>query len=230
MKNSYHPILFSTPMVKATLGDIKEVTRRTQGLEEININPNDWQFEWADFSLKYPWRFTQISSLNEKSLSEKNFYQAEAKCKYGKVGDILWVRETFHEDKAGYLYKADYSPEALRIVQTNPITKMKWKPSIFMPKDACRLFLEITSIKVKRLHDISEEDAIKEGAKPCSDELSMENRLNNYNNPSNATYPLVYVVGFKNLWKSINGEASWNLNPWVWVIGFKKVERPADFN
>ena len=93
-----------------------------------------------------------------------------------------------------------------------------------MPKEAARIFLRVTDIRVEHLQDISEEDAIAEGANPCSDELSMKDRLHNYNNPSTARFPLVHVTGFKSLWKSINGEQSWKHNPYVWVIAFEVVE------
>jgi len=84
------PILFSTPMVLAILKDEKSMTRRTNGLEEINENPDDWQFEWADYYLKKPWRFTQKSTVNKQSLEDRSFNQAALKCPYGWSGDILW--------------------------------------------------------------------------------------------------------------------------------------------
>jgi hypothetical protein len=214
-------------MVNATQADIKEMTRRTKGLEEINVNPNDWQFEWADFALKYPFRFTQLSSLNKKSLANKSFYQSEAKCPYGNVGDILWVRETTcwvlldhaHDllegakDRTQYVYKANVHPDWMEYAKDK--YGYKWKPSIFMPKDACRLFLEITSVRVERLRSIKEIDCLKEGAVPrgaltigCKDGA---------------------FGFFKDLWISINGKENWELNPWVWVISFKVVECPYAF-
>ena len=212
------PLLFASLMVNATFAGIKEMTRRTKGLEEINVNPDDWQFEWADFALKYPFRFTQKSSVNDKSLADNSFYQAEAKCPYGKVGDILWVRETFVENKGqlptdlGFVYKAELGVNELEYSKE---LKVKWKPSLFMPKSACRLFLEITNVRVERLKSIKEIDCLKEGAVPLG----------------------ASIIGckdgafgfFKDLWISINGQNNWELNPWVWVISFKVVECPYGF-
>jgi hypothetical protein len=97
-----------------------------------------------------------------------------------------------------------------------------WKPSIFMPKAACRIFLEITDVKVERLQDISEEDAINEGV-----ELLPNNRykyyLSEYFDCINA------VHSFQTLWKSINGAESWEANPFVWAIEFKQITKPENF-
>ncbi len=120
-------------------------------------------------------------------------------CAYGKVGDILWVRETWQKvehPELKYRYRADH---------LNP-TSVTWKPSIFMPKDACRIFLEVTEIKVERLQDISEEDAIAEGVEvPTYKETELAK----------------YKTNFSILWEFINGEESWESNPWVWAITFK---------
>lgn len=131
-------------------------------------------------------------------------------CPYGQIGDILWVRETFFNHFADiYSYKADVESKYYK-------PKMGWKPAIHMPKDACRLFLKITGIKVERLHEITEDDAQKEGAEllvwqgMSRDTISCRN-------------------GFISLWLEINGTESWNSNPWVWVISFKCIEKPEIF-
>jgi hypothetical protein len=81
---------------------------------------------------------------------------------------------------------------------------MPWRPSIHMPKSAARIWLKVTDVKVERLRDISQEDAVAEGVK--------------------ASPP--FAIGyFKNLWESINGAASWNANPWVWVVEFEVVSK-----
>ena len=162
------PLLFSTPMVKAEQAGRKTKTRRTKGLELINKNPDDWQFEWADYALKLPWRFTQKSTLNVKSLADRSFNQVALKCPYGQIGDVLWVRETWAPilDINGkkplpdaYIYKAD--------LEDFPVD-WNWKPSLFMTKAVCRTFLEITNIRVERLQDITEQDAINEGVEKDS--------------------------------------------------------------
>nr|WP_246859054.1 hypothetical protein [Dickeya oryzae] len=84
-----------------------------------------------------------------------------------------------------------------------------WKPSIFMPRAASRITLEIAKVRVERLTDISEEDARAEGAPPSSYAIT----------PPEA----VYRVGFRKLWESLYGEESWQKNPWCWVIEFQRV-------
>lgn len=110
------------------------------------------------------------------------------------VDDILWVKETFQKIEGNrYIYKAD------------PIIwGGKWKPSIFMPKDACRIKLRVINIRIERLHDISENDAISEG-------------INDYTDGANS------IKIFFNLWERINGKGSSELNPWVWVIEFERM-------
>jgi len=143
------------------------------------------------------------------------------KCPYGKIGDVLWVRETSAitvssgpSNKLTRWYKAD-----------NPVippnVKFKWKPSIFMPKGSCRIKLEITGIRVERLVSISWEDCRDEGIERSSDASGhtwyknyAEKEPYNYKDPKGS---------FMSLWTKINGEKSWYENPWVWVISFKKI-------
>jgi hypothetical protein len=132
------------------------------------------------------------------------------KCPYGQPGDVLWVRETWQEttwlhpsnDEYGYIYKAS---ENGREWAAND-ESWTWKPSIYMPKDACRIFLRITNVRVERLQDISAADCYKEGA--CS--------------PTSSTPKLAWQL----LWQSINGPESWNTNPFVWVVEFERIEKP----
>ncbi len=202
----FHPILFSTPMVQAILEGRKTMTRRLRGLEKINNYPGQWAYLF--------WKPTKEHLFyNQKNAGNK----LSIKCPYGKVGDVLWVRETWNELMSSYYYKA-----------TDSEWCNKWKPSIFMPKAACRIFLEITEIKVERLQDITEDDAIKEGAHSFDEDLTNEQRLHNYNHPSGRFYG-PKKLGFKRLWQSINGPNSWEANPFVWVISFKRIEKPLNF-
>jgi hypothetical protein len=109
-----------------------------------------------------------------------------------------------------FLYKANTVHQA-----------MKWKPSIHMPKAAARIWLQVESIAVERLRDITEEDAIAEGVNLAEGLIKgemlwkdYEHDLNNLSNPKSS---------FKTLWRSINGAESWEANPWVWVVRFKVV-------
>ena len=129
------------------------------------------------------------------------------KCPYGKIGDVLWVRETFCKYKGDYLYKADFDPLTRKEFERDN----KWKPSIFMPRSASRISLRITNIRVERLNDITEEDAKLEGVIYPANPV-----IENYGNG--------YRTNFRLLWESINGKASWGQNPWVWVIEFERLK------
>lgn len=125
-------------------------------------------------------------------------------CPYGRVGDVLWVRETWWSPEKNFrpggsiLYRADDELSSGSILPAGE----KWRPSIFMPKIACRLYLEITGVRAEKLQDISEEDAKAEGT-----EIDYGAEM--------------YRSAFKHLWMSINGAQSWFDNPYVWVITFK---------
>ena len=130
---------------------------------------------------------------------------------YGKPGDRLWVRETFcyHDDLAMYLYKAD------------DVTCCKWKPSIHMPRIASRILLEVVNVRVERLNDISEEDAIAEGINLPSPYVGIGMDGEVIESETISWMPSDY---YKELWESINVPGSWDLNPWVWVVEFKVLE------
>ncbi|NUQ80811.1 MAG: hypothetical protein HUU10_04295 [Bacteroidetes bacterium] len=122
---------------------------------------------------------------------------------FGKVGDQLWVRETwaYGNDDLLFIYKAGYpknSPYQLK--NTPSVSNVKWKPSIHMPFVVCRIFLEITDTRIERLQDITPDDAMDEGI------------------PLTTNDP---IEEFCFLWESIYGPGSWDANPYVWVISFK---------
>lgn len=222
------PILFSTPMVQANLDGRKTNTRRTRGLEKINENPNDWQFEWGDYSCKLPFRFTQLSTVNEKTIADRSFHQEAVKCPHGQPGDVLWVRESFAEKLAFYKYKADFKDQ-------DSVFNHSWKPSIHMPKAAARIWLQVEEIRVERLQDISEEDMIHEGILiPVSERNTPCFILGTANSAfsflpdgcfaDGATPPTKKQILFAywaELWSKINGRESWDANPWVWVVKYK---------
>ena len=133
-------------------------------------------------------------------------------CPHGEPGDILWVRETFLIVPPNMIfYKADPDNKATGC----------WKPSIFMPKEACRIKLMIKSIRVERLQDISDEDAKAEGVDHVIDKITgycgYDYLSGGYNLMTTPYH------GYRSLWKKINGIDSWDKNPWVWVIEFKKL-------
>lgn len=138
-------------------------------------------------------------------------------CPYGQVGDVLWVRETVSRFSFGgcYAYKADNDPE-------DECTK--WRPSIHMPFEACRLFLEITNIRVERLHDISKDDAVSEGIAKKEHDF-LHNGWKDYLDSEYDTPYMNPVYSFRSLWSSINGAESWDANHWVWVLEFKQITK-----
>lgn len=194
------PILFSTPMVQAIIEGRKTMTRRVvpEKIVDDYYNYDDW-----------------CNSVGKPESERFGFYRTYDKtyfldrCKY-VVGDILWVRETFQNAnsivngvQSNYAYKADGSAFGDYEIE-------KWKPSIFMPFEACRLFLKITGVRVERLQDISQEDAIKEGCIYGKGNGEID-----------------YAVGdkhFPTLWAQINGEQSWKDNPWVYALTFEKFD------
>ncbi|PIF33015.1 hypothetical protein CLU81_3585 [Flavobacterium sp. 9] len=210
MGNVFKPILYSTPMVSGILEDRKNQTRRTKGLEIINENPDLWKYEGLTI-------FISDTPINPTYQIFCSFLNLDSNIKKlvtspFNVDDILWVRETFYSqdiESRKFVYKTDYTSETLKKLKKY----QKWKPSIFMPKNACRIFLKVKSVKLERLQDISEEDSIAEGAIQHESETDW----------------LTAKFGFQIIWETINGSDSWNKNPFVWVIEFERIEKPLDF-
>jgi hypothetical protein len=227
-KPKFHPILFSTPMVQAIMDGRKIQTRRTRGLEEINSSPSLFDYDGIcddENDSYYGCHFFEHLDKNGRFLEMYNPIENKH-----NIGDVFWVRETFfdcrkHKNNANtfltindFQYKAD----------NDFIGCNNWKPSIFMKKEACRIFLKIKSIRVERLQSISQSDAIAEGIKQTwfADDF-QECRFKNYINDGEGS--LQPCQSFRSLWKSINGDESFNNNPFVWVYEFEQIEKPLDF-
>lgn len=206
-------------MVQAILRDEKTQTRRL-----LNPQPDksvtDIISNCSEFVSAYP---------NRKVIKPFEF---TTKCKY-KIGDILWVRETwqhtkclninFEDENYGYVYKADGQP-------WEDYEHWNWKPSIFMPKEACRIFLKLKSIRIERLNDITESDAIAEGIERWTEER-MKSKPTHYKvyfqncKPEDLmSYTSDPIDSYETLWQKINGEKSWAENPFVWVYEFERCE------
>lgn len=131
-------------------------------------------------------------------------------CPYGYQGDRLWVRETF-------CWPEDYSIPIYRTDGEEPPSMECWKPSIFMPRAASRILLEITDVRVERLWDISEDDAMAEGVQKAFGP--------NWVNYADENYTCGKAsVSFISLWEKINGAVSVAENPFVWAITFKRIK------
>ena len=190
------PILFNTSMVQAILNGTKTQTRRPisedQRGEWVAVNDVRKNSEW---DATVPCYLHREISVDDKS---RNIMYP----KYD-VGDILYVRETWMASEHGYFIK-----NAIPYL----IGKLKWRPSIHMPKEAARLFLKVTDVKVERLNDISNDDVSKEGF--------------------NEDVYFCPIEGFSEIWDNIYAKRGleWNFNPWVWVITFEKIEKPEVIN
>ena len=193
------PILFSTEMVKAILEGRKTQTRRI--IKKQPHGAGEWVRQLAS------WLFPNVNPY------------IKLKCPYGQPGDRLWVRETWVLNPWSYLggckyvYRSDYESFPKNEIGKSYPDIDKWRPSIFMPREACRILLEVTDVRVERLKDIAEEDAISEG-------ISLPNYAEQAIRDIQFPEPsAIYAM----LWESINGKGSWEKNPWVWVIEFKKL-------
>jgi hypothetical protein len=231
-----HPILFSTVMVQALIAGTKTMTRRVahknfETLEEVKPVPRVMGME-EDWN---SWRFTWESGDD-----------AIIKCPYGQVGNLLWVREAIYafghwvlnEDENEHkkwsfvdetqfrgleYHYMDNPPAEIRKKRVQGTCFWYKRPSIFMPKAASRILLEIINIRVERLQDISEQDAINEGIEEAEFDKVNNCRVFKHYGYQNAVTD--EKDSFQSLWQSINGEESWNANPWVWVVEFKKVNK-----
>ena len=224
------PILFSAPMVKAILSGRKTQTRR---IVKAGFDCNEMEF----YGLR---------DYDDRKVGLQAFFVDESKmplgvkCPYGKVGDTLWVRETWWKkpfltrkdlkDGADTWPDFEYETEKIMAWEDSELKHYGWKkmPSIFMPREACRIKLTITGIRVERLNSITNEDAFKEGIDwkiKFPEEEPTTKFYRDYERGENCfAHGILFEArhSFFSLWKSINGRESYNSNPFVWVIEFSK--------
>ncbi|HHQ4216809.1 TPA: hypothetical protein ACVGKX_000886 [Pseudomonas aeruginosa] len=201
------PILFTGPMVRAILEGRKTVTRR------VVKPPPDFLGSMVDPNTPFK---TLDAGLH-----------ARITCPYGEPGDRLWVREAWAADAQvdaiaprdlsqgePIWYPADFS---VRQTGCSMISKGRGRPSIHMPRWASRVLLEITAVRVERLQDISEEQALAEGVhgEPCDHARQACSDIGCWGDTAKGAF------GF--LWEQLNGAGAWQANPWVWVVEFKRV-------
>lgn len=212
------PILFSAPMVRAILEGRKTVTRRV-----IKPQPN-WDGKWFQWDGHAP-------NSKDGAVGGNTIEAADLLCwssPYGKRGDRLWVREAFGLQVRHYgggtgehiVYRAT-NPNAIYCKSAEGSQyPVKWKPSIHMPRHSSRILLEITAVRVERLQDITEEQAKAEGVRLYTDHAELGDW---WHVEGIETYSADPRRSFELLWASINGAESWDANPWVWVVEFKRV-------
>ncbi len=197
------PILFSAPMVRALLAGTKTQTRRA-------LKPQPSEFVGGPGVTLRDGSPAPLIALDDSVEP----YGREIACPYGKPGDRLWVRETFGHFERNENFKPDC--EVFYRADGNCLELEPWRPSIHMPRWASRITLEITSVRVERLQAISNDDIKAEG-------LDDDPRIVSGEIEGSMLTPLGRRIAFESLWESINGPASWDANPWVWVIKFRKV-------
>lgn len=194
------PIIFSTPMVQAILAGRKTQTRR--------VVKEDRRGEWAavngvrnnsEYGASVPCYLHRETAVDDisRNIMYPNY----------DVGDILWVRETWSPVQVlpkRYLYKADAENGG-----EGDGLPIRWRPSIYMPREAARLFLRVTDVRVERVQDISEADAKAEGVTPINDSECG------------------YRGAFRELWNALNAKRGydWYTNNWVWVYTFERITK-----
>lgn len=212
--SKFIPILFSTPMVQAEQNGSKTETRRTTGLEKVNVFPEYWEFSRFEKNIK-----GRLSAVF-KNVHVPNGKHA-VECPFGQTGDILWVRETFAIKGNRVFYKADNTD--FENAGLKGLYDFTWKPSIHMPYDVCRTWLRVESIAIQRLQDISDSDAVAEGIEETKGSKYFKDqpkRWVRYDSEDDDTKSP--ISSFRTLWEKINGINSWNENPFVWVVKFKR--------
>ncbi|CUI86526.1 hypothetical protein [Achromobacter sp. 2789STDY5608621] len=235
------PILFTGPMVRAILAGNKTQTRRVVKLP--HTNPLG---QWEPTTVGGPGvRFSDGTPAPEQPAIWHTRTGDALLCPYGQPGDRLWVREAFRfaasldrlspndvgEKALDAGYNTPWAPTQFEAdgrragawhgFDTPPTvtTPGKLRPGIHMPRWACRLVLEITGVRVERLNDISEEDARAEGCPFTWDGNQYEPpppEVDSWQGYGRASFSL--------LWSQINGPESWNSNPWVWVVEFRRAD------
>lgn len=207
------PIIFSGAMVRAILEGRKTQTRRIVSFG--NSKPFTLARSWPYVKKLEDgtWMWSDSPDFNYPP----EYMRDGVKCPYGRAGDRLWVRETFYHPKGAprmpVEYKANLEPQQAEA--------MRWKPSIHMPRWASRIDLEITGIRVERVQEITEKDAIAEG---------MPSRTLALKNSESSSISFGPIIMFGNHWNKLFGYKGvgdepyhYGNNPWVWVISFNKI-------
>ncbi|MFU0588846.1 hypothetical protein ACMZ5Z_16775 [Klebsiella pneumoniae] len=210
-------MIFNGEMVRALLDDRKTQTRRPIKWKQTRFT----EIGEREDGSKWPW--------SEDAEHACDFWHP---CPFGAVGDRIWVRETWNKYGGLLTYRADH--DWIDDMRKETVCTAKWVPSIHMPRWASRILLEITDLRVERLNAISPEDAESEGLERTNfTGFGDEPGLPSYPEPDVYFDPLKKQwkeyppEAFAGLWESIYGEGSWQANPWVWVIEFKRVEGGA---
>ena len=212
------PILFATPLIPRLLDGSKTQTRRI-----VKPQPNKATVKMFPAASGEHWIEQLPIDMRVLGRGTATISGQSIRCPFGAVGDRLWVRETFWVRNRGNTFAGtsiDYKDGGSKQLPSRPKGRGKlccWRPSIHMPRWASRIDLEITEVRVERVNDISREDALAEG-------VPTEPYEGKVNGEPATIYPIDPVYQFCLLWSKIHGIGSWKLNPWVWVLSFRRIK------
>lgn len=231
------PILFKGEMVRALLNGSKSQTRRI-------VKPQPFASGYCEGTVDFDgFRIPREggpapAKFSAEAVGGGSYMNEEIYCPYGQPGDRLWVRETFQplfaqgreygintpdwETGEGYTVTYPATDPVVEWIDGEDNITARCKPSIHMPRAASRILLEIVSVRVERLNDISEADARAEGIKRIKDGFERWHPC-----PTDTLHEGLTrdpLLSYRGLWESINGAGSWAANPWVWVVEFKRIQ------
>lgn len=207
------PILFNTEMVRAILEGRKTVTRRVMKPQPADTDDCQHEMQTYDQMLPQFYKGDYSCVCRNCGYGTKPSGESVFQPPY-RPGDILYVRETFFKDAGRYMYKANYF-DGEKFYRNGKEVHIKWTPSIHMPREAARIFLRVTDVRVERLQETTGEQCVAEGLeREPLDEIGVD-----------------FMCGmFHDLWDSTikpkdRALYGWEANPWVWVIGFERIEK-----
>lgn len=199
------PILFNTEMVRAIQNGAKTATRRVVKPQPSMPYCHEFDGEW----------FWTSKDADDDMMDWWPSYETGLRPPY-QPGDILYVRETW----AAWSRTMGTSPALYYKADWNASDGIKWRPSIHMPREAARIFLRVTDVRVERLQEITPEQIDAEGCKEYGYSVETGELM-----PSSPCY--FSIVWNNTIKKADYALYSWDVNPWVWVIEFERCERPG---
>lgn len=217
---SIKPILFSTEMVRGLLSGTKTVTRRV-------VRPRYCDSVFEMFGGELCETSPYKPPIDNGDGTTTRFVRHCVPCKPPyRPGDTLYVRETWQHGFGGtYLYKADAGYDPFMTADGELVSDIPWHRSIHMPREAARIFLRVTAVRVERLQDITEEQAKVEGA--IDNRPFIHSYSNEYETLHSARehFAAIWDNTIKKAGRALYG---WDANPWVWVIEFERCEKPKE--
>lgn len=201
------PILFNTDMIRAILDGRKTVTRRVVKMPAAVTSKTVDRVCVKDGAAHFSWSWSEA------------FSGFDVKMPY-RPGDILYVRETWQHGFGGtYLYRASAGHDLFMTADGKLVSDIPWRPSIHMPREAARIFLRVTDVRVERLQEIDGQGVLAEGVDNGRSNPAMGKRWEN-----------MQRMAFSVLWDSTikpsdHALYGWAANPWVWVIEFERISR-----